>query len=276
MSVLKPEAGSVLERPPAAQRSRWAELLRSLGDLLWPPVCATCPRALPLAADERDPAAHFCPDCLAELEFMPESLCPLCGRPYFQAGPHLCGDCLRRPPAYDTARSALVYQGTAARSIALLKYHGDLSQIGALAELSSARLAPPEGPARADPDVYDFIVPMPISPGRLRRRGFNQAAELAKAIYRPWRKKLDEKLLIRPGDGLVHQAALSGAERRRAVRGCFKIPEPSRVKGAAILLFDDVLTTGATAEEAARTLLTAGARRVDLHSTARTVLQDWR
>lgn len=256
-------------------KRRALTLAGALADLLWPPVCAVCPRCLALAAAPDDPAAHFCPECLQELEFMPEAGCPVCGRPFFNSESHLCGDCLAGPPAYQSARAALIYSGAAAQSIVRLKYHGDKIQIKALTALAGRRLT---APLRADGPgpLPDLIAPVPISSRRRAERGFNQALELALSLYRPWRKLIDENALIRPADGDVHQAALSAEERRKAIRGCFKVPDAGRVKGARVLLFDDVLTTGATAGEAARTLLAAGAARVEVVTVARTILKGWR
>ncbi len=297
--------GSVAAGPeaPGTWRTRAVRLFRSLGDLIWPPVCATCSRALPLVDDPLDPAGHFCPECLASVEFMPPAVCRICGRPFYQATEHVCGQCLATPPPYQTARSAVVYHGSVARSIARLKYAGDLSQVAVLAGLAGRVLGPPRIPGGVDVEPtgralnlfsddqfqpgrfsaepapvlgYDAIVPLPISGRRLVQRGFNQAAELARALYRPWRHLLDERLLSRPADGDLHQAALGGDQRRQAIRGCFHVPAPPAVKGLRLLLFDDVLTTGATAGEAAATLLSAGALRVDVVTIARTVLQSWR
>ncbi len=248
-----------------------ARIFGALADLLWPPVCAVCPRLLPLSYPPADPAAHFCLDCLEQIEYMPPELCPHCGRPYF--GPvkgHFCGECQVSPPPFGSARSALLYCGSVARSIALLKYRGDLSQTRALAALTAAGFGPGERPA------YDYIKPMPISRRRLVERGFNQATELARAFFGSGVGLIDEKLLIRWADGHRHQASLSGPERRRALKGHFQAADPARVRGSRILLFDDVFTTGATASEAAVTLLKAGAARVDLMTVARTVLRSWR
>ena len=268
-------AGTSREEPGSGPRARARILVKTLADLLWPPVCAVCPRCLTLTDDPADPASHFCPECLEELEFMPAAGCPVCGRPFFHADDHLCGDCLAGRPVYQSARSALVYAGAAARSVVRLKYHGDKSQLKTLADLSGKRLTAPLLPGGDDPEP-DIIAPMPISAGRLAERGFNQALELARTLYRPWKKMIDETALARPTDGDLHQAALGAEERRKAVRGCFKVPEPSKVRGARVLLFDDVLTTGATAGEAARVLLAAGAARVDVATIARTILQSWR
>ncbi len=261
---------------------RW---LGTVGDLLWPPVCATCSRLLPLveAASPAEagppPSAHFCPDCLAEVEMLPEAACPACARPLYNSpGAHLCGDCLAAPPPYHTARSAAVYQGPVGHSIALLKYHGQLHQVRALADLARPALDGLLSHGRLESDAAppDAVVPLPLSPKRLMERGFNQASLLARALFRSRPEMIDEKLLIRTSDGRHHQAALSRDERRKAIRGCFAVPAPEAVKGARLILFDDVLTTGATAGEAARVLLEAGAARVDLATVARTVLSSWR
>lgn len=266
------------ENRPGGLKTWAGRLARAAQDLLWPPVCAVCPRALPLRPDLRDPSAYFCPECLETAEMMAAAICPICGRPFYNSAGHVCGDCLVDPPLYDRARSAAVYQGGVSRSIALLKYGGQLHQVRALAALAGptliSALPPGAGPWPGPPN-HDLILPLPISARRLAERGFNQAAELARAIYRPWASLIDELALIRTG-GEIHQAALSGKKRRRAIRGCFQVPDPARVREARILLFDDVLTTGATAGEAAATLLAAGARRVDLATIARTVLDSWR
>lgn len=117
---------------------------------------------------------------------------------------------------------------------------------------------------------------MPISAKRLAERGFNQAAELALSLHRPWRGLVDENILLRPRDGDRHQADLSLEERQKAVRGCFAVTNPSKIKKAQVVLFDDVLTTGATAGEAAKVLLAAGAADVQLMTIARTILRSWR
>lgn len=247
-------------------------------DAIWPPVCSTCVRSLPLMEDSAGEGRYFCPECLADLELRPPAGCPVCGRPHYYSVSHLCGDCLASPPPWSTAAWAAVYQGTVARSIALLKYHGGLNQIPALAALGTARLPRPGYAANGDEEGtdHDLIVPMPLSPKRLEERGFNQAEELALAIYRPWRDRLETRLLVRNDNGGRHQAALPRSRRLEAVKGCFAVADPARVEGAAILLFDDVFTTGATAGEAARTLKKAGAARVDVYTIARTVLQFWR
>ncbi len=243
----------------------------TIADLIWPPVCAGCGAALTFR-DAPSPLAFYCPDCLATIEFMPRRSCPLCGRPYWAAQDHVCGDCLAAPPPYHSARSALVYGGEASHSILKLKYYGALNQAAALASLCRERLD------LMEISQADMLIPMPLTPGRLARRGFNQALELAAALYTPPAPPIRTDILDRIHDGNTRLAALSSArERRKAVRGCFRVGEAAReLQGAHILLFDDILTTGATAAEAARTLLRAGAARVDLRAVARAVPDEWR
>lgn len=247
-----------------------ASVGHTLSDLLWPPVCAACGTGLALR-DQAEPAAFYCQSCLSAIEFMPESLCPRCGRPYWGAPAHLCGDCLGFPPPYDSARSAVVYGGEAAHSILKLKYHGNLSQakpLAALCHVNSALMA-------ANP-AADIIIPMPLTPERLAHRGFNQAFELAVAVYGPTAPPIRSDILERTHDGHRRLATLSAKERRQAVKGCFRVSAPEKIQGAHILLFDDILTTGSTAGEAARTLLAAGAAQVDLRTIARAIPRDWR
>ena len=264
-----------IEPWPTKNRAWLKTLGHTVMDMIWPPICCTCSRALPLTDGPAEAGQYFCPECLNTLELRPPSSCPLCGRPYFHTNSHLCGDCLSSPPPWNTAAWAMVYQGTAARSIALLKYHGDLNQIPALAALGRACLP---WPAYTGDDeasiIHDLIIPMPISPKRLNERGFNQAEELVATIYRPWRERIETRALIRKDDGRAHQATLSRTLRLKAIRNCFEVT--GAVSGAAVLLFDDVLTTGATAGEATRVLRKAGAARVDVATIARTVLQSWR
>ena len=254
--------------------SAWSEragtALASLADLLWPPVCAACPRALPLPPDRERAqwSSYFCPPCLSTVELLPAALCPVCARPFYYSAGHICGDCQADPPPFKTTRAAAVYQGAAARAIGRLKYHGDLTQVRPLAALAAA-----EGITAEEDEI---IVPAPLSPRRLAERGFNQALVLARAVFGARSRPIETSLLKRSAEVAPHQASLNRRQRRQAIRGSFQVPAPDTVRGAKILLFDDVVTTGATAAEAARTLLAAGAAEVRLAAVARTVLDTWR
>jgi ComF family protein len=121
-------------------------------------------------------------------------------------------------------------------------------------------------------NFFDLLIPVPLHPQRLRKRGFNQALLLVKELSRgigvPYRKRILEKR--KP---TVPQVNLSGVEREKGVRGTFHLSEETAVDGKTVLLVDDVYTTGATVNECAKVLLAGGADRVDVFTLAHAVLR---
>ena len=112
--------------------------------------------------------------------------------------------------------------------------------------------------------TYDFLVPVPLHPKRLRRRGFNQA----RLLLRVWPQTPTDGLLVRVRHTQT-QTGLNRRQRRRNIRGAFEVTDGDVVAGGRVLLVDDVFTTGATVNECARILRTAGACRVDVLTLAR-------
>ncbi len=174
-----------------------------------------------------------------------------------------CGACLARPRAFDRARAACLYDEVSREPILKLK-HADRLDLAPLLARWVSRAAWPliEG--------ADIIVPVPLHRGRLLRRRFNQAAEIARPLarltgltYRP-----DALVRARATDS---QAGKSRSGRRRNVAAAFAVPtaRAAQVADKRVLLVDDVLTTGATAEGCARALKSAGAACVDLAVVAR-------
>jgi len=141
------------------------------------------------------------------------------------------------------------------------KYGLDQSMGRALAECLGERLP-------VEDEHYDLVVPVPLHPKRLRWRGFNQAALLAAEVARRLDCKLDTISLVRVV-ATPPQTALDLETRRRNVRRAFAVRRPDRIVNQRVLLVDDVMTTGATANECARTLRAAGARSVDVFTLAR-------
>jgi ComF family protein len=119
-------------------------------------------------------------------------------------------------------------------------------------------------------DDYDLVIPVPLHRRRLRWRGFNQAALLGFAVARKIDCMLDVVTLARIRD-TPPQTWQDRAQRRQNVRGAFAVTRPHRIANRSLLLVDDVMTTGATLDECARTLLAAGARKVDVFTLARAV-----
>jgi ComF family protein len=180
-------------------------------------------------------------------------------------GVPVCPDCLRDPPPYDAAVAAVDYAFPWADVIGALKFGAGLDRADALAALLAGAVD-----AAAMPPV-DGLVPVPLAPRRLAERGYNQAWELARRVARRQRVRADATLLRRLID-TPHVADLPREARAAAVRGAFAV-DPRRapaVRGRRLAVVDDVMTTGATAAEAARTLLHAGAVAVQVWTLART------
>jgi ComF family protein len=227
-------------------------------DFLFPPVCIAC----------REPAASagFCAACWGEIQFLDGPLCACCGIPFDVAllADSLCAGCLTRPPAFDRARAILRYDDISRAPILALKHADRLDLVPGFALWL-------ERAGRGLIESSDLLVPVPLHRSRLWRRRYNHAAELARALSRRTGITLDTVALVR-GRATPSQGIMASARaRRRNVLGAFKVPETSRVAGRNILLVDDILTTGATAEAAARALKRAGAAKVQVLALARVV-----
>lgn len=177
-----------------------------------------------------------------------------------------CGGCLLRPPAFDSACAAVDYAFPWDRLMLRLKFHAGLDLLPALAEqMLQAHRAQPKAVET------DLLLPVPLSAGRLRERGFNQAWELARRLARGGHGRADAHLLLRLRD-TPHQLALPRDQRAAAVRGAFAVDPLRRaeVAGRSVTVVDDVVTTMATANEIAGVLKQAGARHVHIWCLART------
>ncbi len=175
------------------------------------------------------------------------------------AGTSLCGACTVAPPPFERSVTTLDYAAPWDGLIQRFKFREQPELASLLAGLLRE--------AVRDEPVPELLLPAPLSEARLRERGFNQAWEIARRL----RPRADAGLLLRMRD-TPHQLALPPDRRAANVRGAFAV-EPLRrreIEGRHIAIVDDVLTTGATAAEMARTLLQAGARSVHLWVLART------
>lgn len=239
-----------------------APMLRYLVNFIFPPRCAGCAIRLPI-----DAANRVCARCIAEIERLKEPLCEVCGIPMV-AGGAWCERCAAAPPHFSRARAITIYGdggddagGVVGSIIRRHKYGLDQSLSRALAECLGARLP-------LDDRDYDVVIPVPLHRGRLRWRGFNQAAMLGAVVARRIARPLDAATLTRVR-ATPPQTARNRRERRENMRGAFTVRRPARIANHSVLLVDDVMTTGATADECARMLIRAGARRVDVLTLAR-------
>jgi ComF family protein len=226
-------------------------------DLVFPPRCPLCGEAL---------AAHggLCATCWAELVIPGEPACAKCQRPLGDgmAVGSVCAPCLASPPVHDGIAAATLYNEASRRLVLAFKHGRRIALADQLARLILPRIG------QVGPDW--LIVPVPLHRWRLWRRGFNQSALLGRELA----KAKGARLLV---DGLVRRKAtpmlggLGRAARMRVLRGAIAV-NPKRagtIRGAKVLLVDDVLTSGSTSEACVRALKRAGAEQVVVACFAR-------
>lgn len=200
-------------------------------------------------------ASVVCTACAGDLPRLPPARCPQCALPTPLG--ERCGQCLRKAPHFDATLAAFAYAFPLDKLVQSFKYSHRL----ALGRWFGERLA-----ELADGCAADRIVPLPLHRLRLRERGFNQALELARAVHARGGIPLDYRSCLR----IRHtpaQAGLPWRERGKNIRGAFHCE--SDLSGQRILLVDDVMTTGASLNECARTLKLHGAAEVTLLVVAR-------
>ena len=219
------------------------------GRWLLPPRCLVC-------GDAGQGGLDLCAACRDELPWN-ATACARCALPLPRMAA-ACGQCLSSPPPFVGAVAPLRYEAPVDRLVTRLKFHAGLACGAVLAQLIVASVKAPSG---------DLVVPVPLHRGRLGERGYNQALELARPLARAWRIALAPGALQRVR-ATAAQSELTAAQRRRNLRGAF-VADAGQVGGRRVLLVDDVITTGSTAREAARTLLAAGAREVQVLAAAR-------
>lgn len=207
------------------------------------------------------PSRTFCEQCVRAFA-PPIARCRTCaiGVP---EGVTQCGACVRHPPLLHECHVAVSYEPPWDRCIRDFKFHAQPALAGPLALLM--RSAPWIEPTI---DAADCLIPLPLAPGRLRERGYNQAALLARALDAA---KCRNDLLHRTRETAA-QSSQDRAARLSALKGAFAADTKhlAALHGATVLLVDDVITTGASLHAAATALLDAGARQVSAVALART------
>jgi len=233
--------------PPSGPAGLFTSLLARL-----PSQCAVC-RAWP--------SRPVCDACVARFA-TPAPRCSGCAL-RLPEGVDRCGECVKNPPPLDACLAACTYAWPWPEAIAAFKFRGEAGWAGPFATL--LRSAPWVEPAL---EAGDVVLPMPLAPGRLRERGFNQAHELARRLAP---SKTDATLLLRTRETPA-QSGLSRADRLRNLHGVFAV-EPLRadeLRGRRLVLIDDVMTSGASLFAAATVLRQAGAAHITAIVLART------
>ncbi|MFP3944024.1 MAG: double zinc ribbon domain-containing protein [Alphaproteobacteria bacterium] len=243
-----------LRPPPGLLRSA----ARRAVDLVYPPLCLRC--QAPVAEQ-----GALCGACWGEVSFVVPPFCAVCALPFeFHVAPGaLCGACTASPPAFARARSVCLYDEASRGLVLSFKHGGRLEGIRAMARWM-ARAA--DGLLEED----TVLAPVPLYRWRLWRRGFNQSALLARALARLTGAEANPLALQRVR-ATPSQAGLSRAARIRNVAGAFRVRpgQAETLKERPVVIVDDVLTTGATVEACAKTVLKAGARSASVLTFAR-------
>jgi ComF family protein len=234
------------------------DLLRICGrwvlDFALPPRCAGCGT---IVADVHS----FCTDCWTQIAFLGETGCTVCGLPLQATEASTCGVCLSKPPRIARTRAAVAYDDLSRGLAIRLKYGRKV----AIARTMARYMAPLVG---SSTDL--LLVPVPLHRTRLWQRGFNQSALVARELSRRLKVPANP-VALRRSRRTPPLKGMSPLQRRKTVAGAFHVADKAAVAGKTVILIDDVLTTGSTAEACARTLQRAGAARVELITWARVV-----
>ena len=242
----------VRKTPGAIRRA-----LTACADLMVPPCCLVCRTRI---------GAHhlLCPACWTDVNFIRPPLCDVLGipLPYDTGERTVSAGAIAHAPTYDRARAVAHFGGAMRTLVHQLKY----------ADRHDARTLFGRWMAEAGRELIagtDVIVPVPLSRLRLLLRHFNQAAVLAAEVSRRTGVPMNP-MLLRRTRWTRSQVGMTRDQRRRNIAGAFGVPRHRRawLQGRNVLLIDDVVTTGATADACARTLKRAGAARVDVLALA--------
>lgn len=229
-------------------------LPQALRDTLGALACKILPGSCLLCAAD-SASSLLCPACTADLPRQATTACPQCGveTPLGER----CGTCLKSPPAFTRTIVPFRYEFPVDRLIQALKYSHRLPLAKWLGSSLSEQIVA---------DEHDLLLPLPLHSSRLRDRGFNQSAEIARTIHSLLGIPMNVDCLTRIR-ATPPQAALPLKERAKNVRGAFECA--ADLSGKRILLVDDVMTTGSTLRECARVLQLHGAAQITLAVVAR-------
>ena len=226
----------------------WHRVCGHLLDALFPPRCVGCRRVGEL----------LCAECLERIPLVEFPVCARCGDTVSTAG--LCARCRVAPLQIECIRSVAYFEGVLRKAVHWFKYRGRTGLVEPLGALMAAYW-------ERHPMQVDVVVPVPLHPARLRERGFNQAALLAREMARHVGLAVDESALTRRR-ATASQVGLSAVQRKENVCDAFGC-SGSSVVGRRVLLIDDVCTTGSTLEACAVALKKGGARSVRALTLAR-------
>lgn len=229
---------------------RWGyQLTQTLVELLFPRRCPVCGEIVePLGA-------LICPECVHKLEPVKQPTCRKCGKEVFSEQEEYCMDCKRHSRSFESGVALFRYNEAARRSMAAIKYKNKREYLDFYASAMAYRYQKTVKHWGAS-----VLVPVPVHPSRRRKRGFNQAEELAQRLSRHWGIPVESRLLQRSRK-TAPQRDLNPQERLRNLQEAFRV-DRSRKIPECVILVDDIYTTGSTMEACSRVLMAAGVRKV--------------
>ncbi len=235
----------------------YRRILKPALDVIIPPRCPVCGE---MVADD----LQFCEICWPKLRFITEPACTACGRPFefARADDMVCAICLARPPRHDGIRAAVVYDDVSRRIPIRLKYAGRIGLAKLIAHFLDRYVPQNTGNL--------LLVPVPLHRTRIWRRGFNQAALIARSLHDTHNIALALPALIRT-KATPPLKGMTGRQRQKLLRGAIAVNPKfaGRISGRDVMLVDDVYTSGATTNACVVQLKKAGARSVTIYCWAR-------
>jgi len=268
-------------------------LIRTLKAFLYPDKCLSCgsvfqtnPHDLPAQNVNKNrkglspllfqkiTSPYLCPSCNTGYTPVESPYCIKCGTMFKSSGGenHACEKCIRKPPEFEAARAAGIYDRSLMVLIHSLKYKKDMQVAKPLGQILFNALT-----RFFSEKKIDFAVPVPLHPRRFRTRGFNQAyllmhkwPDIAKSEFPCLADFHINRDLIERSRNTKSQTGLDRKKRLSNIKGAFHLKDPSKIIGKSILIVDDVMTTGATVNECAKVLMKGGAKEVNVLTLART------
>ncbi len=205
--------------------------------------------------------APLCGDCLSLFRRVETGAsCPLCGR--WVSSPGTCGACIEDHPPFERGYYGFYFDGPLREALLSFKFKGRKDVGRLLVSLLEDEL-------KLICERFDVIIPLPVTEKRLKERGFNQSYVIAEEIGAITARPINFSSLYKQRE-TRDQYALSREERRKNVRGAFAVRRSDTITGKRVLLVDDLMTTGNTAHEASRVLLSGSAKAVVVFALART------
>lgn len=230
--------------------------LNNVQRVLYPECCVLCGKVC-------DTGVALCRGCTDDLACNSHA-CPRCASPLPPGSGGMCGRCQQRLPPFDRAVSPFIYQPPLDSLLRELKFERRLHHARLLGTAMARQIRD------SGITLPELLLPVPLHRARLRERGYNQAIELSRPLSRILGIPIDRYSCIRRHN-TRSQSDLGFKSRRANVRHAFELRRPLAAEHVAVV--DDVMTTGATLSELARTLKGGGVKRVDVWSCARAVMQ---